>query len=110
MRVASGCFFSKRVPHIPCHPALTVGLLSFFLVRFCFLDQFGSTALHLSCFSGHEDCVQQLLQLPHIQLNCQDVFNRTPVRVLAACASACIRVLIPCSPLGLLRSTQWTHS
>eukprot|EP01119_Soliformovum_irregulare_P002835 TRINITY_DN13093_c0_g1_i1.p1 TRINITY_DN13093_c0_g1~~TRINITY_DN13093_c0_g1_i1.p1 ORF type:complete len:675 (+),score=159.41 TRINITY_DN13093_c0_g1_i1:188-2212(+) len=42
-------------------------------------DQFGSTPLHLSSFWGKKDCVQILVNSPGIELDCTDVFNRTPL-------------------------------
>ncbi len=38
----------------------------------------GSTPLHLCCFHGKRECVEKLLQYPEIDINCRDMFNRTP--------------------------------
>ena len=42
-------------------------------------DQFGSTALHLCCFYGRKDFVDKLLATEGIDVNCKDLFGRTPV-------------------------------
>lgn len=41
-------------------------------------NSFGSTALHLATFHGKLDNVKELLQVRDVEVNCQDIYLRTP--------------------------------
>jgi ankyrin repeat protein len=41
-------------------------------------DNFGNTPLHLACFHNKTECINKLLELKNINLNCTDLFRRTP--------------------------------
>lgn len=52
-----------------------------FFRNILYIDHFGTTALHLSCLNGHIEFVKKLLNISSIDINCQDLFGRTPVNI-----------------------------
>ncbi|XP_022253568.1 osteoclast-stimulating factor 1-like isoform X2 [Limulus polyphemus] len=69
----------------PLHEAAKRGNLSFLLdclankVSVNGLDKAGCTPLHWAAHGGHEDCVQEILRVPSVQINVQNKLGDTPL-------------------------------
>ena len=73
----------QNVMHLAVQGNATNSLVYFYLkyhISINVMDENGSTAIHLACFNGSENCVQFLLSW-NCNLNLQDVEGYTPLHL-----------------------------